>query len=231
MKTTVMTLAAMLLGSTAMAQSTAPARPVPGAATNQATGTAAAAGDSNQAVATTTANAPQPAHGANSFSQGEARRRIEGHGFSNVTGLHKDNNGVWRGTGMKSGASSQVWLDYKGNVGTQARAARAAVPNQNPPGTAVGRATDNTLGTNTTGINPGANNPDGTPGNPPGTALGRATDRTLGTNTTGVNPGANNPDGTPGNPPGTAVGRAVDRTLGTNVSGANPSGTAPKPAR
>lgn len=80
------------------------------------TGTAAAAGDSNQAVATTSANAPQPARGRNSFSQGEARRRIESRGFQQVTGLRKDNTGVWRGTAMREGASVPVWLDYKGNV-------------------------------------------------------------------------------------------------------------------
>lgn len=80
------------------------------------TGTAAAAGDSNQAVATTTANAPQPARGRNSFSQGEARRRIESRGFQKVTGLRKDGGGVWRGTAMRDGTSVPVWLDYKGNV-------------------------------------------------------------------------------------------------------------------
>jgi len=40
------------------------------------TGAAAASGDRNQAVATTGANAAQPARGANSFNEGEARRRL-----------------------------------------------------------------------------------------------------------------------------------------------------------
>lgn len=83
------------------------------------TGPAAAAGDRNQAVVTSGANAPQPARGRNSFSTGEARRRIERNGFTQVTDLKKDGNGVWRGQGMKSGASVGVWLDYKGNVGQQ----------------------------------------------------------------------------------------------------------------
>lgn len=83
------------------------------------TGAAAASGDRNQAVTTTTANAPQPAKGANSFSTGEARRRIESHGFSKVTDLKKDRDGIWRGTATKDGATAQVWLDYKGNVGAQ----------------------------------------------------------------------------------------------------------------
>lgn len=79
----------------------------------------AAGGDRNQAVATTDANAPQPAHGANSFSQGEARRRIERQGFQNISGLRKDNDGVWRGTATKDGQQAHVWLDYKGSVGQQ----------------------------------------------------------------------------------------------------------------
>ena len=81
--------------------------------------TAAASGNSNQAVATTSANAPVPARGANSFTEGEARSRIESSGFSNVSGLVKDDNGVWRGKAQKGTQQAQVWLDYKGNVGQQ----------------------------------------------------------------------------------------------------------------
>ena len=79
----------------------------------------AASGDSNQAVATTSANAPQPAKGANSFTDGEARRRIEGSGYSTVADLKKDGDGVWRGSATKDGAKVGVWLDYKGNIGQQ----------------------------------------------------------------------------------------------------------------
>lgn len=81
------------------------------------TGPAAASGDRNQAVTTTTANAPQPAKGANSFTDGEARRRIESNGYTEVTGLQKDHDGIWHGTAKKGGNSVKVWLDYKGNVG------------------------------------------------------------------------------------------------------------------
>jgi len=126
------------------------------------TGAAAASGDRNQAVATTGANAAEPARGANSFSEGEARRRLEGNGFASVGGLAKDDGGVWRGTATKDGRTVQVWLDYKGNIGQQGGAAQA-MPT------------------------PGANL-DGTTGNQPGTAAGRVMDRTLGTNTTGANP-------------------------------------------
>jgi hypothetical protein len=105
---------------------TAPRTPVPpamstGTATSpaQATmgGKAAASGDSNQAVATTSANADQPAKGSNSFTEGQARSRIAGKGFSHITGLKKDHDGIWRGKAQKDGQSTDVWLDYKGNVG------------------------------------------------------------------------------------------------------------------
>jgi hypothetical protein len=79
---------------------------------------AAASGNTNQAVATTNANAPAPAKGANSFTMGEAKSRIEKNGYSNVSDLAKDDNGVWRGTAQKGGSGTTVWLDYKGNVGT-----------------------------------------------------------------------------------------------------------------
>jgi hypothetical protein len=78
---------------------------------------AAASGDNNQAVATTTDNAPAPAKGANSFTMNEAKSRLEKSGFSNVSDLQKDDNGVWRGKGEKNGSTGTVWLDYKGNVG------------------------------------------------------------------------------------------------------------------
>lgn len=69
--------------------------------------------------AVTTESAPQPAEpakGANSFTEAQAKERIEARGFSDVTGLAKDKDGVWRGKAMKGGASHDVALDYQGNV-------------------------------------------------------------------------------------------------------------------
>ena len=103
----------------------APSRPTPSQEPPAATApapsrdTAAASGNSNQAVATTNANALTPARGANSFTEGEARSKIESNGYSNVSGLTKDDNGVWRGNVQKGSQQAQVWLDYKGNVGQQ----------------------------------------------------------------------------------------------------------------
>jgi hypothetical protein len=57
-----------------------------------------------------------PVAGANSFTEGEAKSRIEKVGFANVSDLKKDGNGVWRGKAMKDGRTVDVSLDYQGNV-------------------------------------------------------------------------------------------------------------------
>ena len=62
-----------------------------------------------------------PFKGANSFTKGEARRRIERNGFTEVSGLAKDRNGIWRGRAKRAGAPAgqtvEVYCDYQGNVG------------------------------------------------------------------------------------------------------------------
>jgi hypothetical protein len=57
-----------------------------------------------------------PVSGRNSFTEGEAKSRIEKMGFSNVTNLKKDDNGVWRGRAMNDGKTVDVSVDYQGNV-------------------------------------------------------------------------------------------------------------------
>ena len=57
-----------------------------------------------------------PVAGRNSFTEGEARSRIEKMGFSNVSNLKKDDKGVWRGRAMKDGKTIDVSVDYQGNV-------------------------------------------------------------------------------------------------------------------
>src|SRR3989337_2965084 len=56
-----------------------------------------------------------PVKGANSFTEGEAKSRIEKMGFANVSDLKKDDNGIWRGRAMKGGKTVDVSLDYQGN--------------------------------------------------------------------------------------------------------------------
>jgi hypothetical protein len=57
-----------------------------------------------------------PVAGRNSFTEGEARSRIEKMGFSDVGDLQKDDQGVWRGRAVKDGKTVDVSLDYQGNV-------------------------------------------------------------------------------------------------------------------
>lgn len=61
-------------------------------------------------------NSNQPVAGANSFTEGQAKSRIEAAGFTNVTALKKDDNGIWRGKASKAGTSSDVSVDFQGNV-------------------------------------------------------------------------------------------------------------------
>ena len=57
-----------------------------------------------------------PLPGANSFTETQAKARIEELGYSNVSALAKDANGIWRGSAMKDGRSHNVALDYRGNI-------------------------------------------------------------------------------------------------------------------
>jgi hypothetical protein len=61
-------------------------------------------------------NSSTPVPGANSFTESQARSQIEAKGYTQVAGLKKDENGVWRGTAMKDGTSKPVSVDYQGNV-------------------------------------------------------------------------------------------------------------------
>lgn len=54
--------------------------------------------------------------GANSFTEGQARSRLEKEGFSNVSALSKDKDGIWRGRASKGSQEQAVGVDYKGNI-------------------------------------------------------------------------------------------------------------------
>jgi hypothetical protein len=80
----------------------------------------AASGPQNPAVSGSTSKQVEaPVKGRNSFTEGEAKSRIEKAGFSNISELKKDDNGVWRGKASKDGRSVDVSLDYQGNVVTR----------------------------------------------------------------------------------------------------------------
>ena len=69
------------------------------------------------AVKSPNANNPAaPVAGANSFTEGQAKSKIEANGYTNVSGLKKDDNGIWMAAGMKDGKAVMVALDYQGNV-------------------------------------------------------------------------------------------------------------------
>lgn len=86
----------------------------------------AVAQPANRDANTPAVNAPNsppnpgaPVAGANSFTQGQAKSRIEANGYANVRDLRKDKQGVWRGKAMKDGKSVSVSLDFQGNVTAQ----------------------------------------------------------------------------------------------------------------
>ena len=127
-----MSAAAMLVSSAALAQATNQA-PAGSNMPPASPGTGSPTGSSNPAVSTT-GNAPSAAtatgttnivaasaleKGANSFTEGQAKARLEGAGLTNVTDLKKDDDGIWRGKAMRDGKSVTVGFDYKGNIAAQ----------------------------------------------------------------------------------------------------------------
>src|SRR3954468_13606358 len=63
-------------------------------------------------------NSNAPVAGRNSFTEGQAKSKIEDAGYTNITELKKDDNGVWRGKASKSGSTAAVSVDFQGNVNT-----------------------------------------------------------------------------------------------------------------
>ena len=84
------------------------------AATNSSPTPSAVA--SGSAEARTSAGAGR---GKNSFTKGEVRKRLESHGYSQVSGLAKDDEGVWRGAAMKKWKQVTVAVDFQGDITEQ----------------------------------------------------------------------------------------------------------------
>lgn len=58
-----------------------------------------------------------PVSGANSFTAGQAKSRLEHYGFKDVGALKKDDRGVWRGQATdRNGGRVNVGVDYQGNI-------------------------------------------------------------------------------------------------------------------
>ncbi|QND54518.1 PepSY domain-containing protein (plasmid) [Phyllobacterium sp. 628] len=76
-----------------------------------------AADPQTPAVATPdTKNPAAPVAGANSFTESQAKERIEGKGYSDITALMKGEDGIWSGSAKKDGKPVNVKLDYQGNI-------------------------------------------------------------------------------------------------------------------
>ena len=61
-------------------------------------------------------NPGAPVAGKNSFTEDQAKSRIEAAGYTDVSGLKLDDQGVWRASAKKDGKESGVSLDFQGNV-------------------------------------------------------------------------------------------------------------------
>ncbi|MDK4713542.1 PepSY domain-containing protein [Rhizobium sp. CNPSo 4039] len=61
-------------------------------------------------------NPGAPVAGKNSFTEDQAKSRIEAAGYTDVTALKLDGQGVWRATAKKDGKDTGVSLDFQGNV-------------------------------------------------------------------------------------------------------------------
>lgn len=62
------------------------------------------------------AAAGELAAGANSFTEAQARTRIERMGYATEGALKKDSNGIWRGTASRDGERFSAGVDYRGHV-------------------------------------------------------------------------------------------------------------------
>jgi hypothetical protein len=72
---------------------------------------------SYSAITPLESNPQAAAPGADSLNEDQAESRIEAKGYSNISGLQKDDHGIWRGQAtMKDGRSVAVILDLEGNI-------------------------------------------------------------------------------------------------------------------
>ena len=121
------TLAALLmLGTGAIAQTTVTGQPATGGASSAQSGGQPAVTRPNTdhaepgtAMTTGTVGNAQLEKGSNSFTEGQARSRLEQAGLKDVRDLKKDGDGIWRGAAMRDGHAVTVGFDFKGNVAVQ----------------------------------------------------------------------------------------------------------------
>jgi hypothetical protein len=61
-------------------------------------------------------NPGAPVAGKNSFTEDQAKSRIEEAGYTDVSGLKLDDQGIWRAMASKDGTHGNVALDFQGNI-------------------------------------------------------------------------------------------------------------------
>jgi hypothetical protein len=110
MKKFYVVVASLVLVSPAIAQTTTAPVQAPAAKT------APTAQPATPNSTTPMIDAGAPLSGANSFTETQARTRIEQLGYTSVSGLAKDANGIWRGKANKDGTTHDVSVDFRGNI-------------------------------------------------------------------------------------------------------------------
>ncbi|MCW6506483.1 PepSY domain-containing protein [Lichenifustis flavocetrariae] len=115
--------ASALLTGTALAQDNSGKPTDPNAMTGSSNAAVNSKGNAPSAVNASGTATIVPASalekGANSFTEGQTRARLEGAGLMAVSDLHKDDQGIWRGKATRDGQPVQVGFDYKGNIAAQ----------------------------------------------------------------------------------------------------------------
>ncbi|NEU15017.1 hypothetical protein G3T14_23525 [Methylobacterium sp. BTF04] len=120
-------VALAILGSApALAQTTVTGKPAPDAATSAKSGGQEAVTrpntdkpDVNHPGSTHAASNAKLEEGANSFTEAQTQHRLGEAGYKDVTGLMKDDKGIWRGSAVLNGKPVKVGVDFKGNVAAQ----------------------------------------------------------------------------------------------------------------
>jgi glucose/arabinose dehydrogenase len=115
--------ASLALSAAALAQTPAPTTPrqpatptAPAPVTPAPPSPSAMPSETTGSTTRAAVNSAPLENGANSFTEQQAMMRLRDAGITDVTGLAKDNNGVWRGRGTWQGRSVAVGLDYRGHI-------------------------------------------------------------------------------------------------------------------
>jgi hypothetical protein len=111
--------AALFAASTTFALAQAPAPTPPPSAPPTAPSATTPSRDTTGSTTRAAVNGAPLENGANSFTEAQAMARLEEAGITGVTGLAKDDNGIWRGRGSWQGRAVAVGLDFRGNISAQ----------------------------------------------------------------------------------------------------------------